>query len=127
MFAQFDKIKDTSYDDLAQHVSLNRVLGLVRSYVRQLALVLVLILLSSVTGIAAPFLVRAIIDQALPTGKLNQLMLLTGGLVVLACLDTAIGVLRGARICDTDGGGSLTSSGTYLDLRRLCMLSNSDM
>ncbi|MGK9086266.1 ABC transporter ATP-binding protein/permease [Brucella intermedia] len=94
MFDQFDKVEETPYEELAQHVSLRRVLGLFKSYFRQLTVVLILILLSSVAGIAAPFLVRAIIDQALPSGNLKLLMLLTGGLVALACLGTAIGVLQ---------------------------------
>lgn len=95
MVDEFDRTGELAYDDLASaHVSLRRVLGLFRAYAGWLAVVLVLILLSSVAGIAAPFLLRAIIDQALPTGNLNLLMLLTGGLILLACLGTVIGVLQ---------------------------------
>ncbi|MBA8879307.1 ABC transporter ATP-binding protein [Phyllobacterium myrsinacearum] len=89
------EVDDLSYDHLAaKHVSLRRVLGLFKAYAGRLALVLVLILLSSVAGIAAPFLLRSIIDNALPTGNLNLLMLLAGGLIVLACFGTVLGVLQ---------------------------------
>lgn len=87
--------KDCSYDELAaKHVSVRRVLGLFRAYAGRLIVVLVLIVLSSAAGIAAPFLLRAIIDDALPNGSLGLLALLAGGLIVLACLGTAIGVLQ---------------------------------
>lgn len=85
---------ELSYDELAAQVSLSRVFGLFKAYARQLVAVLVLILLSSVAGIAAPFLLRAIIDEALPSGNFHLLALMTGGLIGLACLGTLIGVLQ---------------------------------
>lgn len=89
------EVDDPLYDHLAaKHVSLRRVLGLFKAYAGRLAFVLVLILLSSAAGILSPFLLRSIIDNALPTGDLNLLMLLTVGLIVLACFGTVLGVLQ---------------------------------
>ncbi|KGF69429.1 multidrug ABC transporter ATPase [Hoeflea sp. BAL378] len=86
---------DFSYEELtSRHVSVRRILGLFRAYHSRLALVFVLILLSSMAGIAAPFLLRGIIDVALPSSNLALLSVLAGGLIVLACVSTAIGVLQ---------------------------------
>ncbi|HCJ7330846.1 TPA: ABC transporter ATP-binding protein [Citrobacter freundii] len=86
---------DLDYDELAaKHVSLRRVLGLFKAYRGRLAVILALILLSSVAGIAAPFLLRAIIDVALPSGNLKLLAMLAGGLIALSCVGTAVRVLQ---------------------------------
>ncbi|MCF8482944.1 MAG: ABC transporter ATP-binding protein/permease [Rhodospirillum sp.] len=75
-------------------MSLRRALGLFKPHVGQLALMLVLILLSSLAGVAAPFLLRAIIDDALPAGDLRLLALLSCGLIALAGLGAVIGVVQ---------------------------------
>lgn len=86
---------DSPYEELAaKHVSMRRVLGLFGAYVGRLIAVLVLIVLSSAAGVATPFLLQAIIDDALPNGNLMLLALLAGGLVGLACFGTVIGVLQ---------------------------------
>jgi ATP-binding cassette subfamily B protein len=88
--------EDLDYEALAaQHVSWRRALGLFRPYVGRLVFILGLILASSLAGVAAPFLLRAIIDTALPAGDLGLLALLAGGLIALSCAGTVIGVLQG--------------------------------
>lgn len=87
---------DLSYDELADaHVSWARVLDLFRPYLGRLLRLLALIIASSVAGIAAPFLLRGIIDDALPNQDLGLLALLAGALIALGCLGAAIGVLQG--------------------------------
>ncbi|MCV9940652.1 ABC transporter ATP-binding protein/permease [Boseaceae bacterium BT-24-1] len=95
MASPSDKAEDFSYDELAAtHVSARRVLGLFKPYVGRVLAVLILILVSSIAGIAAPFLLRAIIDDALPHRDLDLLARLAGGLIALACLGAAITVLQ---------------------------------
>lgn len=91
-----DDDDDFSYDELAAaHVSWKRVLELFKPYLGRIMFLLALIVVSSIAGIAAPFLLRAIIDDALPNQDLSLLTLLAGGLVALGCLGAAITVLQG--------------------------------
>ena len=86
---------DTAYDDVATaHVSVARILGLFRPYRGRIALVLILIALASAAGLAAPFLLRAIIDDALPKGDMSLLAILSCSLVGLAAVGAGIGVLQ---------------------------------
>lgn len=78
----------------ATHVSARRVLALFKPYVQRVSIILVLIAGSSAAGVAAPFLLRAIIDDALPRGDLDLLALLAAGLIGVACLYAVIGVLE---------------------------------
>lgn len=78
----------------ATHVSVRRVLALFKPYVQRVSIILVLIAGSSAAGVAAPFLLRAIIDDALPRGNLDLLALLVAGLIGVACLYAVIGVLQ---------------------------------
>ncbi|WP_244936197.1 ABC transporter ATP-binding protein [Methylobacterium currus] len=86
---------DTAYEDLATaHVSVARILGLFRPYRGRIALILFLIALASAAGLAAPFLLRAIIDEALPKGDIALLATLSGSLVALAAVGAGISVLQ---------------------------------
>lgn len=78
----------------SRHVSAARVLGLFRPYAGRIALVLLLIALATAAGLAAPFLLREIIDVALPRADVRLLGLLAGSLVGLAALGAGIGVLQ---------------------------------
>jgi ATP-binding cassette subfamily B protein len=51
-------------------------------------------LMSATAGIIAPFLLRAIVDDALSQGDLQLLTLLAGGLIAVACLGAAITALQ---------------------------------
>ncbi|MBD8909168.1 ABC transporter ATP-binding protein [Methylorubrum zatmanii] len=84
-----------AYDDVATaHVSVARILGLFQPYRGRIALVLLLIALASAAGLAAPFLLRAIIDEALPKADLPLLAVLSSSLVALAAVGAGIGVLQ---------------------------------
>ncbi len=87
-----------AYDALAaRHVSFARIRDLFRPYAGRIAVIVVLIALASAAGLAAPFLLRAIIDVALARGDLPLLSVLAASLVGLAAIGAAIGVLQ-ARI-----------------------------
>jgi len=80
------------YDELAtRHVSLGRVLALFKPYRKRIALVIVLMLVASATGLAGPFLLRAIIDDALPRNNLSLLSWLVAGMIFAALLSALIG------------------------------------
>ncbi|WP_079210903.1 ABC transporter ATP-binding protein [Brucella pituitosa] len=80
------------YDSLAtRHVSLRRVLALFKPYRNRIAVVIVLMLIASATGLAGPFLLRAIIDEALPRNDLNLLFWLVAGMIFVALLSAIIG------------------------------------
>lgn len=71
-----------------------RVPGLFKAYAARLILLLILIVASSALGIVSPFLLRAIIDDALLNGDLGLLARLAGSLIALACFGALIGALQ---------------------------------
>ncbi|MCY7395605.1 MAG: ABC transporter ATP-binding protein/permease [Nocardioides sp.] len=75
-------------------VSLRRIGALFRPYRHRLSLVVALIVASSVVGLAQPFLVRHIIDVALPRQDVRLLLLLVGGMVGVAVATAGIGVVQ---------------------------------
>ena len=78
----------------AHEVSLRRIGRLFRPYRWSLALVIAIIALSSVVGLASPFLLRAIIDTALPAKDLHLLVWLVLGMVAVAALTSAFSVIQ---------------------------------
>jgi ATP-binding cassette subfamily B protein len=78
----------------AREVSLRRIGRLFLPYRWPLAIVTVIIVASSVVGLASPFLLRAVIDTALPTKNLHLLVLLVAGMVAVAALTSALGVIQ---------------------------------
>lgn len=83
------------YEDLAvRHVSLARVFTLFTPYRRRILLVVVLLLLGSLTSMASPFMLRAVIDEALPHANLVMLLCLVSGMIAVAIVGAAIGALQ---------------------------------
>ncbi|NKX53337.1 ABC transporter ATP-binding protein [Arthrobacter mobilis] len=78
----------------ASHVSLRRIAGLFAAYRWQLVLVTAIIVASSAVSMAAPFLLRAVIDTALPERDLRLLVLLTAGMLAVAVASAAFGILQ---------------------------------
>jgi ATP-binding cassette, subfamily B, bacterial len=78
----------------AREVSLRRIGRLFRPYRWQLAIVTAIIVVSSVVGLASPFLLRAVIDTALPTKNLHLLVWLVVGMVAVAAVTAALGVIQ---------------------------------
>jgi ATP-binding cassette subfamily B protein len=75
-------------------VSLRRIGRLFAAYRARLALVVALIVVSSVVGLAQPFLVKGIIDTALPEQDVRLLVLSVLAMVGIAIASAAIGVVQ---------------------------------
>jgi ATP-binding cassette, subfamily B, bacterial len=78
----------------AREVSLRRVGRLFSPYRWQLALVTTIIAASSIVGLASPFLLRAVIDTALPERNVRLLAWLVVGMVAVAAITSAFGVVQ---------------------------------
>lgn len=75
-----------------QKVDRRRILRLFRPYRVRIAIVLALIALGAATGVISPFLVRAIVDDALPQRSLVLLAWCVAGLVAVTVVSTALNV-----------------------------------
>jgi ATP-binding cassette subfamily B protein len=73
-------------------VSLARVAGLFRGHRLELAAVTAIIVVASVVGLAQPFLLREVIDVALPHSDTRLLIWLVAGMVAVAALTGVLGV-----------------------------------
>jgi ATP-binding cassette, subfamily B, bacterial len=78
----------------ARGVSLRRIGALFRPYRWPLAVVTALIVASSIVGLASPFLLRAVIDTALPEKNVRLLAWLVAGMVAVAAISSAFGVVQ---------------------------------
>ncbi|MGI8679802.1 MAG: ABC transporter ATP-binding protein [Jatrophihabitans sp.] len=78
----------------AREVSLRRIGALFRPYRWPLAVVTAIIALSAVVGMASPFLLRAVIDTALPRRNVTLLVWLAVGMVAVAAVTAALGVVQ---------------------------------
>jgi len=78
----------------ARPVSLRRVGRLFAPYGARLGLVSALIVLSSLVGLAQPFLVKHVIDTALPRQDVSLLVLLVTAMVGVALATAVIGVVQ---------------------------------
>jgi len=78
----------------AREVSLRRIGRLFAPHRRALTLVTLIIVASSVVALASPFLLRAVIDTALPERDLRLLAWLAGAMVAVAAVTAALGVVQ---------------------------------
>ncbi len=81
-------------DPAVRRANLRRVAILFKAYRWRLAAVLGLISFSALLGIVSPFLVRDIFDEALPKDDDGLLTLLVLGLIAIAVVTGALGVLQ---------------------------------
>src|SRR5690625_1042071 len=89
------KIAPEDRQQLNQHpVSLRRIAQLFAPHRGTITLVVALITASSAITIAQPFLVREVIDNALPNQNLALLAWLTTAMIVIAALTAVIGVVQ---------------------------------
>ncbi|MCU1643139.1 MAG: msbA [Nocardia sp.] len=77
---------------MAARSELRRILRLFHPYRSRLALVGVLVALSSIVGLASPFMLRAVLDDALPHGRTGLLTLLAAGMIAVTTLTAVFGV-----------------------------------
>ncbi|WP_281248102.1 ABC transporter ATP-binding protein [Geodermatophilus nigrescens] len=75
-------------------VPLRRVTALFRPYRWQVATVVVLIVSSSAVALATPFLVRLVIDEAIPRQDVDLLVLAVAGMVAVTALTAVLGVVQ---------------------------------
>ena len=78
----------------ARGVSLRRIGRLFRPYRWQLAVVTAIIAASSLVGLASPFLLRAVIDTALPDRNVRLLAWLVIAMVAVAAVTSGLGVIQ---------------------------------
>src|SRR5690349_924671 len=78
----------------AREVSLRRIGALFIPYRWQMAVVTAIIVASSIVGLASPFLLRAVIDTALPATNVQLLAWLVIGMVAVAAITSALGVIQ---------------------------------
>lgn len=89
------RIDPADRQQLTKHpVSLRRIAGLFAPHKATLVIVVVLIIASSVATVAQPFLIREIIDNALPNQDLPLLLWMTGAMVAVAALTAVISVAQ---------------------------------
>ena len=85
-------------DDLklapGQRPDLRRVLSLFRPYRGTLAGVLTLIVIGAAVGVVSPFLIREIVDVALPEQRADVLAWSVGGLIAVTVIASALGVTQ---------------------------------
>ncbi|MFF2921186.1 ABC transporter ATP-binding protein [Streptomyces celluloflavus] len=80
--------------DPEQPVPLRRILALFRPYRGRLAVVGLLVGASSLVSVASPFLLREILDVAIPGRRTGLLTLLALGMIVTAVTTSVFGVLQ---------------------------------
>src|SRR4051795_6725036 len=71
-----------------------RIARLFRPYRARLAAVGVLIGISALAGVASPFLLRAVLDQAIPEQDTTLLALLVGGMIAVAVINGVLSVAQ---------------------------------
>ncbi|WP_080747958.1 ABC transporter ATP-binding protein [Alcaligenes faecalis] len=86
---------DTDYKTLSsRHTSVGRILGLFKPWRMRLFMVALLIAFGAVIGVVSPFLLREIIDTALPDQDFGLLVWLVLGLLGISALGANISVLQ---------------------------------
>ncbi|WP_406116039.1 ABC transporter ATP-binding protein [Streptomyces sp. NBC_01014] len=73
---------------------LRRIVRLFRPYRARLALVGLLVCASSLVSVASPFMLREILDTAIPQNRTGLLSLLALGMIVTAVVNSVFGVLQ---------------------------------
>jgi ATP-binding cassette subfamily B protein len=93
--SDFRRPKITAADKAqAREVSLRRIGRLFTTHRWPLAVVTAIIVASSVVGMASPFLLREVIDVALPSQDVGLLVWLVLGMVAVAAVTSALGVVQ---------------------------------
>ena len=78
----------------AREVSLRRIGRLFAPYRWQMGIVTAIIVASSIVSVASPFLLRAVIDNALPNRNLRLLALLVAAMIAVAGITAAFGGIQ---------------------------------
>src|ERR1044071_4108447 len=81
-------------DRAIRRANLRRVAGLFKPYRLTLGSVLVLIAISAVLGIVSPFLLRSVLDTAIPKKDTTLLSELVGGMIAISVFTGVLGVAQ---------------------------------
>jgi ATP-binding cassette subfamily B protein len=81
-------------DAAATHVSLRRISALFKPYRLRLSGLLALIFVAASLGVVSPFLLREVIDTAIPKHDTQLLTALAGGMIALSVIGGVIGVAQ---------------------------------
>ncbi|MFE2041926.1 ABC transporter ATP-binding protein [Streptomyces sp. NPDC059477] len=81
-------------DDQTQPHQVRRILALFRPYRARLTVVGLLVGAAALVSVATPFLLKAILDTAIPQGRTGLLTLLALGMILSAVLTSIFGVLQ---------------------------------
>src|SRR5687768_15936388 len=90
----YDDPPERPADPAVRRAYFRRIVALFRPYRRRLGGVLALILFSSALGVIPALLLKEVIDDALPNGDLALLNWLVAGMVVIAIVTGALGVVQ---------------------------------
>ncbi|MEV6108680.1 ABC transporter ATP-binding protein [Streptomyces sp. NPDC051940] len=106
--------------DPEQPAQVRRILRLFRPYRGRLAVVGLLVAASSLVSVASPFLLREVLDTAIPQGRTGLLSLLALGMLAVAVLSGVFGVLQ-TLISTTVGQRVMHDlrTGVYAQLQRM--------
>jgi len=89
-----DRADPAPQDLAAAHVSLRRISSLFKPYRLRLSGLLTLIFVAAGLGVISPFLLREVIDKAIPEHDVTLLSLLVGGMIALSIVGGVIGVAQ---------------------------------
>jgi ATP-binding cassette subfamily B protein len=81
-------------DPAVRRANLHRVVRLFRPYRLKLSVVCALIVFSSALSVVSPFLLRAVLDTAIPEGRNGLLTVLVAGMIAISVVTGAIGVVQ---------------------------------
>ncbi|MFI5640504.1 ABC transporter ATP-binding protein [Streptomyces goshikiensis] len=115
-----DPLDPTRPAPAEQPRELRRIVALFRPYRGRLAVVGALVCASSLVGVASPFLLREILDVAIPQGRTGLLSLLALGMILTAVVTSVFGVLQ-TLISTTVGQRVMHDlrTGVYAQLQRM--------
>ena len=87
-----DDVPERPADPAVRKANLRRIVPLFRPYRARLAAVCALIVFSAAVGVVSPFLLREVLDVAIPDGNMRLLSALVAGMVAIPVVTGVIGV-----------------------------------
>ncbi len=93
-FFENQETPERTSDPVVRSANLRRVAALFRAYRLRLGAVLTLILFSAGLGVVSPFLLRSILDTAIPKHDTTLLSLLAAGMIVISVIGGVLGVVQ---------------------------------
>ena len=88
------EMPDRPADKTVRRANLRRIAGLFRPYRAKLSGVCGLILVSAGLGVVSPFLLRGVLDTAIPHHRTGLLGALAGGMIAIAIVTGGLGVVQ---------------------------------